>query len=1273
MRRARRVFALGLAILLTVTGINLTTVQIHAETETTKQAVATSITSIEYDVTVADRSDEESFTWTSADTTNGWGVVSTNVPLTGNGNTSFTVTYDSVAGFYNLGYIELITGSEMTVTVNKVTVNGTYELTFESPKELKAGSSTENGLPNKWSGLSDGVAFCSGNDAYLAYDATAGMICFYTYPDAEASAAAYEETTVSSITYDVTVAGWSDEESFTWKSVDNGWNAGDKKVSLTGNGDTSFTVTYDFVTGFINLGYIELITGSEMTVTVNKVTVNGTYALTFDTTKVLQASVDGANGLPNIWSGLSDGAVICSSDNAYLAYDAAAKLIKFYVKNTSGADEDTGSKTDTPSMQYVKAMGSGWNLGNSFDSVNTDPDEDDKGETTWDNPKVTKELIHAVKEKGYGSIRIPMTLERRYTVNENAAEGEYKYVIDEEWLARYKEVVDWAVDEGLYVMINIHHDSWIWLSDWNGDTSSEEYRMYTDFWKQLAEYFKDEPEQVCFETINEPTFEATGEISAQDKLDAINLAAYNAIRAVPENKTRMIVMPTMDTNHEKGAPLYKLISSLKDEYIIATVHYYSEWVYSANLGKTEFDEVLWQNNNVDYTPRDSVDSLMSTLNKQFLQNGIGVIVGEYGLLGYDASENCLQTGEELKYYEYVNEMARQYNVCLMFWDNGSGIDRTDTTDYSWKKTEVGAMLEASMTGRSSYTTGLDTLYFAGEVTEDVKIPLTLNGNTFSGIEGLTAGTDYTYDETTATITLSKDYINKCYAAKEGYGTIATLVMKFSAGADWTQTLVKYGTPVAGDAAGTTSGIDIPVTFNGSQVRRVTAYQASGKVGPNSSWWDYLQNGGSFNVDYNNGTISLTDSFFSDETVSDGRMLLQVEFYDGQLLSVWLDVDGDTVTTSPDLAQEIDDIDASSIICLYAGETEIPSQYIYAPEGTAVYGTWTDNDDTSIVAMSGWPASMTFDTVAHDDFIAGGIVLYYMNAVKYVNVSFGIKDAPTVDAISVKEGESAAAVVSNLAEDAVVSYETADSSIASVDEEGNVTGIKAGSTKLIVTVTQYNRTDSFEADLTVTAKNKTTAAQSGSAAGNSSSGSNSQSSSAAEDGNTITRELITSGPVAERVANAIAQEKESADGLAPTIDYWIYEINMLTARNVEIHQLDGAVSVTVPVPDGITVGPGMSVRVYRLDDDNSLIPCETVYADGMVTFKTNHFSTFIFETYRIANANATVSPDTADSSEVLIFTALLFAGFLLLAYGAAGFGFSFLSLYKKFRKIISTHS
>lgn len=735
--------------------------------------------------------------------------------------------------------------------------------------------------------------------------------------------------------------------------------------------------------------------------------------------------------------------------------------------DTEEVDTEEGETEISASQQYVLNMGQGWNLGNSFDGVNTALDEEDEGETAWGNPVVTKELIDAVAEKGYDSIRMPMTLYRRYS------EVDGKYVIDEEWLARYKQVVDWAVEDGLYVMINIHHDSWLWLSDWDGDTESEEYVCFTQLWEQLAAYFAEEPEQVCFETINEPDFSATGSISAQDKLDSINMAAYQAIRnSGGNNGTRMIVMPTLNTNHEKSSALYQLIASLDDENIIATVHYYSEWVFSANLGKTGFDEVLWGE---DYTARKAADSFFETISGTFTEKGIGVIVGEYGLLGYDAGEECNQPGEELKYYEYMNELAREDGICLMFWDNGSGIDRNDTENYSWKKALVGAMLEASMEGRSSYATGLDTIYFAEETTEDILIPLTLNGNTFAGIEGLAEGIDYSYDETTATVTIFTDYVNACYEAldAEVYGTMADLVFQFSSGADWHEYLVKYATPIIGEAEGTVAdGITIPVDYNGTKVRRATAYEASGKVGPNSDWWSYLQLDGSYSVDYNNGTITFNNAFFSDGTVKDGLIKVKLEMYDGQFVSLWMTKDGDIITSSNDMAVESSDISVSSILCLYEGETEIPSQYLNIPEGGSIYGTWVE--DSSVVTLSGWPATMTFSQTACENLTYGGVVVYYMDEELYIDVQFGVKKAPVVSDVEVEREKTAEVYIDNLAEDAVVSYEVADETIASVSEDGVVTGLKKGTTELLVTVTQYNRTDSYTAEITVTGKDISTA-------------------------------------------------------------------------------------------------------------------------------------------------------------------------------------------------------
>lgn len=543
-------------------------------------------------------------------------------------------------------------------------------------------------------------------------------------------------------------------------------------------------------------------------------------------------------------------------------------------------------KEPTASQKYVEAMGQGWNLGNTFDGYYEGEEDRASDETSWGNPVVTRELIQAIKAKGYDSIRMPLTLHTRYT------ETDGKTVIDSEWLARYKEVVDWAVDEGLYVMVNIHHDSWIWLSSWDGDTKSAEYVRFVQMWEQLAVYLKDEPEQVCFETINEPQFNDGTDEEKQEKLDAINLAAYHAIRGSGgKNASRMIVMPTLNTSHEKCGPLLKMIQGLDDENIIATVHYYSEWVYSANLGITGFDEVLWDDST--YTPRDAADAALTAVYDAFTKNGIGVVIGEYGLLGYDKGEKCNQPGEELKYYEYLNELSRKYRVCLMFWDNGSGIDRR-SGDYNWKKPLAGAMLEASTEGRSSYVTGLDTLYFSEKVTEDVSLPLTLNGNTFKGIEGLTEGTEYIYDAAKAVVTLKADYINQCFSAKNGYGSMSSLTLRFSAGADWQETLVKFAAPVFGTAKGTaTEGLVIPVTFNGSELRRMTAYSGDEKTGPHSSWWKYLENSYAYHVDESAGTLTLDDHFFAE--CSEGQIKLVIEFYDGQTAEVAFTRNGDQIT------------------------------------------------------------------------------------------------------------------------------------------------------------------------------------------------------------------------------------------------------------------------------------------------------------------------------------------------------------------------------------------
>ncbi len=771
----------------------------------------------------------------------------------------------------------------------------------------------------------------------------------------------------------------------------------------------------------------------------------------------------------DIIASLSDGELY-GINLVYVDCDTDVQLTGYYACTgdlPSGFEEESADKTvitdkeipATRSNEYVKAMGQGWNLGNTFDGVNTNQNEEDTGELAWGNPTVTKELIQAIKAKGYDSIRMPMTVYRRYS------EQNGQYIIDEAWLARYKEVVDWAVEEGLYVMINIHHDSWIWLANWDGNTSSEEYVRFVQLWEQIADYFKDESDLVCFETINEPYFESdTGNITKYDKLDLINIAAYNAIRkSGGNNDTRMIVMPTYATNHGYCEDLYNVITSLNDENIVATFHYYSEWCFSANLGTTSFDDGI---NGGEETARELCNSAFTTVYNAFTANGIGVIVGEYGLLGHDSGKDCNETGEELKYLEYVNEVARKSGMCLMFWDNGSYINRRDDS-YPWFDERIGTMVETSMTERSSTADCLDILYFATETAEDVKIPLRINGPEFKGIEGLTAGTEYTYDAETATITLSASYVNAQFAKMSAseYGNFADLVIQFTSGADWHEYLCKVGTATAGTATGNTTGITFPVTYNGAKVRRVYVSQRSGIVGPDRTWCTYLQFGSAFSPDDEAGTFTLKEKILADSSIKDGAVLVCIEMWDGQILKVWLNKSGSTYTCDPAYAEDTEvTISANEQQCVYTGETTLPAQCLNVPEGASIYGIWCN--DSNIVSMEGWPATMVFSTVAQPEFAIGAIAVHYYDRNERLDVLFGVKDMPVISDVAVNAGESAAVSVENLASDAVVTYKVADTSIATVNGS-NVTGVAAGTTTVTATVTQYGRTDEFTATVTVT--------------------------------------------------------------------------------------------------------------------------------------------------------------------------------------------------------------
>lgn len=217
-------------------------------------------------------------------------------------------------------------------------------------------------------------------------------------------------------------------------------------------------------------------------------------------------------------------------------------------------------------------MQPGWNLGNTFEAIGAD-------ETAWGNPRVTRAFFRRLKAQGFRSIRIPVT----WGQHEGPAPA---YTLDPVFLARIKEVVDWALADGFHVLINMHGDAWQWVLNMPAQHDAV-LAQYTATWQQIAATFRDESRRLLFESVNEPFFTgSSGDEQNAVLMNELNTTFHSVVRATGGgNADRLLVMPTLgDTpDQAKIDTLLATFTALDDPNLVASVHYYSFWPFSVNL------------------------------------------------------------------------------------------------------------------------------------------------------------------------------------------------------------------------------------------------------------------------------------------------------------------------------------------------------------------------------------------------------------------------------------------------------------------------------------------------------------------------------------------------------------------------------------------------------------------------------------------------------------------------------------------------------------------
>ncbi len=333
---------------------------------------------------------------------------------------------------------------------------------------------------------------------------------------------------------------------------------------------------------------------------------------------------------------------------------------------------------DMNQSQIVKVMGAGWNLGNQLEaSIGGMPNE-----TCWGNPTISENMIKAVRNAGFSSIRVPVSYLGKIG-------GGSSYTIDASWLNRVKQVVDMCIKYDLYVIINMHGDGYnsvqgSWLLC-NGSDQATIRAKYAACWKQIANCFKDYDHHLIFESMNE---EFDGTYGTPNRTYYSNINKLNQIFVDTVRKTggnnakRWLLVPGWNTNIEYTAGNYGF-SVPTDNYrssaipsgekrIMISVHYYDPWGFCGEESgvSTQWGSKATNSGKVDsYGDESYMRSMFAKMQSVFTNAGYPVVLGEYGAIdkSADDSRNAVCRAD---FAEKVCKYAKQYGHVPIWWDNG---------------------------------------------------------------------------------------------------------------------------------------------------------------------------------------------------------------------------------------------------------------------------------------------------------------------------------------------------------------------------------------------------------------------------------------------------------------------------------------------------------------------------------------------------------------------------------------------------------------------------
>lgn len=415
----------------------------------------------------------------------------------------------------------------------------------------------------------------------------------------------------------------------------NEWNIGISQFSTNGFSNPTIEVTANYAAATSNTQAEILINGSP--IDPNYISVSaGTHTFTTE--------------LP------------ANTNAVTVCYDACT-ITNIRIYNNIAGDT-TNSVTNQTASDISPNMGPAWNLGNSLESL--DASGNVGNEKSWGNAKTTKKLIQAVKNSGFNALRVPVSMLNKITGTGASA------TIDTAWLDRVQEVVDYAYDLGMYVILDAVHgdgstgiaNKWIDISSTN---NTDMIAKYSAVWTQIANRFANYDQKVIFESMNEVMIDYSYSASpdpAYANINALNQAFVNAVRGATgsNNDDRILIIPGYNTNIDltitsTGTVQFVKPTDTTPNKLILSVHYYDPYDFALNENSSEANWGSEAEKDYMYGQIEKIYNFADALS-------MPVFIGEYGPIDKN------NTSARANYCYWLNCYASEFNMSTAYWDNG---------------------------------------------------------------------------------------------------------------------------------------------------------------------------------------------------------------------------------------------------------------------------------------------------------------------------------------------------------------------------------------------------------------------------------------------------------------------------------------------------------------------------------------------------------------------------------------------------------------------------